>query len=139
MMKKLIGFPVGLVFAAFLISCGPSKYGARNYGENMLIDKAGDDEYEVLILDPGFDRWFATNSRPPNFYSLEYYESQNRRYVAAWNERASSQASNPSNSPFQSYINYDPTIEYGLEVNYMLFYYFKYIGATYGVRYGFPL
>lgn len=105
--------------------------GPVRYGQNMILDRGEEDEYEVVIIDSGFDRWFATHGRPINFYSPQYYASMNRQYAAAWNEKVMTHGHRP-NSPFQQQINYDPGIDYGLEVNYKLFYYFKYIEDVYG-------
>lgn len=105
--------------------------GAVRYGENMILDRGEDEEYEIQIFDSGFDRWFATHSRPVDFYSPQHYEAMNRRYVIAWNEKVSTHAFR-ANTPFEARINYDPTIDYGLEVNYTLYYYFKYIEDVYG-------
>lgn len=105
--------------------------GPVHYGENMILDRGDKDEYEIQIFDSGFERWFATHSRPVNFYSPDYYAMMNRRYAIAWNEKVSTHAFR-GNTPFESPINYIPTIDYGLEVNYKLFYYFKYIEDVYG-------
>jgi hypothetical protein len=101
------------------------------------MNSTDDEEHELIILDNNFNRWFQVNARPVNFHSLSYYESQNRRYVAAWNSLATSSRS--VNSPFQNTIDYDYTENYGLDLNYQLFWYFRYIEDLYGRQYGFPL
>lgn len=127
--KTLIPVFAVIVFAS---ACGPYKSaGPVRYGQNMILGRGDEDEYEVQVFDAGFDRWFSTHSRPVGFYSPQYYEMMNRRYVIAWNEKVSTHAFR-RNSPFESPINYDPTIDYGVEVNYTLFYYFKYIEDVYG-------
>jgi hypothetical protein len=116
----------------FASACGSGKTTAPvRYGQNMILDRGEEDEYEVVIFDTGFDRWFATHGRPVGFHSPQYYEMMNRRYVTAWNEKVSTHGFR-MNSPFQQHINYDPNIDYGLEVNYKLYYYFKYIEDVYG-------
>lgn len=134
-MNKLL-----LIFTMIaIVSCG----SVRNMtpvskGPNMMIKQDGKEEYEITIIDPDFDTWFATNSKPANYYPLSYYEQKNRQYVLTWNERVDEQAYYPlDNYPFENRINYDPTIDYGLEVNYKLYYYFKYIESIYGRRYDF--
>lgn len=122
------------VFAFVLIAsaCGSGKSaGPVRVGQNMVIDRGEEDEYEVEIFDSGFDRWFATNSRPVGYHSPQYYEMMNRQYVTAWNEKVVAQGFR-GNSPFQQQIDYDPSIDYGLDVNYKLYYYFKYIEDVYG-------
>jgi hypothetical protein len=132
-MKKAIKYLIPLFAVVFLVSaCGSGKMaGPVRYGQNMILDRGEEDEYELVIIDTGFDNWFATHARPMNFYSPQYYASMNRQYVAAWNEKVLTHGHRP-NSPFQQQINYDPGIDYGLEVNYKLFYYFKYIEDVYG-------
>lgn len=84
-------------------------------------------EYELLIFDPGFDSWLAT--RPSmNFYSQSYYESWNRLYVMEWNSRHMNQTRN--GVIYETRIDYDPVIDYGLDLNYRLYYYFKYFEET---------
>ena len=139
MKKSLI-----LILYAFLglaciqYSCISSSRQAANQpiSSNLVLDRGDDEEHELIIIDNNFDRWFRVNSRPVSYYSLSYYESQNRRYVAAWNSLASSMAS--ANSPFEQQINYDYAESYGLELNYKLFWYFRYIEDVYGQRYNFP-
>ncbi|MBW6497961.1 MAG: hypothetical protein K0B09_06220 [Bacteroidales bacterium] len=82
-------------------------------------------EYELLIIDPGFDMWFQRNMRPASYYSLSYLENWNRQLVNQWNmmiARPGRPGCMPSN-----YVHYDPNENYGLELNHKLFYYFKYV------------
>lgn len=97
------------------------------------------EEYELTIIDPGFDSWFATSSKPAGYYSLAHYENRNQRYVQAWNEKVTQQIYyRTPNYPFENKIDYDYTVDYGLELNYKLYYYFRYIESTVGDRYNFP-
>ena len=87
-------------------------------------------EYELIVLDPRFEAWLA--SQPPaNFYSQQYYETWNQQYVTEWNHRHN----NPLRygSFYETYIDYDPHIDYGLELNYRLYYYFRFIEDEYGI------
>ena len=66
-----------------------------------------------------------------NFYSENYLENKNRYYVNIWNNRAK----NPSNynpNIYENIIDYDFNIHYGLEVNYKLYNYFKFVEYKYG-------
>ncbi|MDP3358457.1 MAG: DUF6146 family protein, partial [Lutibacter sp.] len=45
-------------------------------------------EYEIIIMDIGFETYLNTIAKPVNFYSKEYYETKNRFYVTEWNIRA---------------------------------------------------
>lgn len=106
--------------------------------EKELIIKSKDNkeqEYELIIIDPAFKTWFVSNSKPISFHSASYYEAQNRKYVTSWNELFQLTG---GAGPFGNYIDYRFSEDYGLELNYELYWYFKYIEARYGKRYNFP-
>jgi hypothetical protein len=87
-------------------------------------------EYELIVLDPKFDSWLATQP-PANYYSQQYYENWNQRYVTEWNYRHD----NPIRygNFFETRIDYDPNTDYVLELNYKLYYYFRFIEDEYGI------
>lgn len=128
-----------IVFAVLIFGCRSSytNMDNRQKGSNIVESQNGE-EYELIIMDSGFDRWFSTNRKPMNFRSLSFYENQNQRYVQAWNEKVSQQARYGPNNPFENRIDYNPNVDYGPELNYKLYYYFKYIEDMYGNRYNFP-
>ena len=87
--------------------------------DTLSVDSTG---YELIILDPGFELWLIT--RPPKeFHSKEYYQQMNRLYVSEWNYRFST---GRDHGEYDSYIDYEPQTDYGLDLNYKLYYYFKY-------------
>jgi len=118
----------------FMLGCTSTQRVPVASSENIHIEEE-EEQHELIILDPGFETWFNQNARPVGFYSKSYYESQNERYVAAWNNLYQTYG---GNSPFENQINYDFTKDYGLELNYRLFWYFKYVEARFGNRYNFP-
>lgn len=134
-MRKLV-----LVFVVLAIAGCRSYQGTGNKSQGSnILSKAENDEYELTIIDSGFDRWFTVNRKPVNYHSLSFYEQQNARYVQAWNEKVGQQSLyNSAFYPFESRIDYNPSIDYGLELNYQLYHYFQYIEDTYGNRYNFP-
>ena len=86
-------------------------------------------DYEIKILEVGFWGWLQTQ-RPRGFYSQSYLENWNWRYVTTYNIRAT----NPSRYGPNLYprrIDYDPHIDYGYEVNYLLYHYFKFFEQKY--------
>jgi hypothetical protein len=89
-------------------------------------------EYEIIILEVGFKNWLVTQ-RPMWYYSLNLLENRNRYYVLEWNRRVQSPHLFNSNL-YNQFINYDPAIEYGLEVNYKLFMYFEFFQQKYRQR-----
>ena len=89
-------------------------------------------EYEIIILEIGFNQWLV--SQPPmNYWSLNVLEQRNRAYVFEWNQRAANPTAwNPN--LYNQFIDYEPTIRYGLEVNYMLYMYFEFFQKKYRQR-----
>jgi hypothetical protein len=87
-------------------------------------------EYELIVLDPGFDSWLVTQPSK-NFYSKEYYEQKNRLYVLEWNQRY---MSSRNNGRYDSFIDYNSNTDYGLELNYKLYYYFKFFEESNHVK-----
>lgn len=86
-------------------------------------------EYEVLIFDIGFSSWFNSFAKPRNYYSQSYLESRNRVWVLEWNRRTMlSSQYNPN--LYEMSINYEQNIDYGYEVNYMLYNYLVYFQLT---------
>ena len=44
-------------------------------------------EYEIIIIEPGFDSWLASTARPEGYYSQTFLENRNYIYVTEWNSR----------------------------------------------------
>jgi len=81
-------------------------------------------EYEIIIIEPGFNSWLVSQ-KPMSFYSQPTLEIKNKFYVVSWNQRVL-QPFNYSSNLYEMRIDYDPFVNYGLEVNYKLFMYFTY-------------
>lgn len=96
------------------------------------MEQVGEHEYELRIYDEGFRKWFGRNARPINSYKPEYYEQMNDQYAAIWNQKAANKQLSLINSPVHTPISYDPSIDYGLEIDYLLFNYFRYVEYRYG-------
>lgn len=130
------------LFWVLLILTGCGSYQGvsdKSTGSNILTKAESGDEYELIIIDSGFDRWFSINRRPVNYHTLSFYEQQNARYARAWNEKVDQQGRyRTANYPFENRIDYNQSTDYGLELNYQLYYYFQYIEDMYGARYNFP-
>ncbi len=113
-----------IALSAIIIACkGPGQISQISL-LNDVAEVADTVEYELIIIDPGFDSWFISHAKPVWFYSQSYLESWNRQYVTAWNSKT---MSGRQNRFFETYIDYLPHIDYGLELNYKLFYYFQYV------------
>ena len=119
-------------FIAFLVlSCGSSQKTTENDLPEGAVRIANEElEYEIIIIDIGYQTYLNTVAQPINFYSLEYLETRNKLYVAEWNNRVRNpQMYNPN--IYEMEINYNPNIRYGLDVNYKLFNYFKFVEYRY--------
>lgn len=91
-------------------------------------------EYEVIIIDPGFNNWLYSRAKPRGFYSEEYLRGRNIQWVNEWNFRV--------NQPmrygdmYQMQIDYRADIKYGYEVNYLIFNYLSYFQIANNQRLG---
>ncbi len=85
-------------------------------------------EYEVLIIDPGFSSWIASRAKPRGFYSEGYLENKNQLWITEWNSRA--MQSFRYNNLYDMRIDYDRSIHYGYEVNYLIYNYLVYFQVT---------
>lgn len=81
-------------------------------------------EYEIIIIEPGFNAWLVTQ-RPRGYYSQTYLENRNRLFVTEYNRRVQNFQQFDRNL-YQMEINYEFQIDYGYEVNYLLYNYFLY-------------
>jgi Family of unknown function (DUF6146) len=87
-------------------------------------------EYEIIIIEPGFNFWLQSVAKPEGYYSQEFLENRNWLYVIEWNNRVlDPQRYDPNLYELQ--IDYNPSIDYGYEVNYKLYYYFIYFQRHY--------
>ena len=119
-----------LLFAVLLLAagCGPYRNIADSGGSRHILsldkNQQDQDQYEVVIIDPGFNNWFETTWNPAIDHSDKYYDQWNDQYVSAWNYKASHMG---YSDYFDSSINYDPATDYGIEVSRKLYYYFRYV------------
>jgi hypothetical protein len=119
-----------LVIMAAIQTVGFSQTGKGR--ESLKNDTTSVDsvEYSLIIIDPGFDTWLATKPSK-NLYSNNYYVQKNRFYVDEWNLRYTTEN---NNGLFDNYIDYNPDDDYGIDINYKLYYYFKYFEETNHVK-----
>ena len=126
-----------LVASGLLVGCNTSGTAIKNTNditnlhEQDTVRIANDDiEYEVIIIEPGFNSWLVSTAQPKGYYSQQYLEGRNRLYVTEWNSRVL-QPHNFNPNLYEMRIDYDPSIDYGYEVNYKLYNYFIYFQLTY--------
>jgi len=117
------GWMIGLLILLFG-ACHTSNRMLAVKDENLIDIKQDEEEYELLVLDPGFETWFQATWGPAKDRSLSYYKSWNQRYVIEWNYKARQPH---TFDLFDNTIQYDPNINYGLPVERKLFYYFRWV------------
>ncbi len=133
-MRKLIYY---LAIGLFLVGCGSTTKTTTDDTQlpEGAVRIANDDlEYEIIIIDPGFETYLYTIAKPANYYSQSYYETKNKFYVTEWNIRAT----NPlryNSKIYENVIDYDFNVDYGLDVNYKLYNYFKFVERNYGQKF----
>ncbi|MBU1011418.1 MAG: hypothetical protein KKG99_00310 [Bacteroidetes bacterium] len=88
-------------------------------------------EYDLLVFEPGFETFLATLPYSKEFYGNEYYKNWNVLYVSEWNARAL----NPLKYGdfYETQIDYQPNIDYGIDLNFKLYQYFQFIEKEYGI------
>ena len=126
-----------LLIISLIFSCNTSQKAVGQTSEDITKEQdtvriSNDDiEYEIIIIEPGFNFWLKSTARPEGYYSQDYLESRNRIYVAAWNQRALDPY---QRGLYQMQIDYQSGINYGYDVNYKLYNYFIYFQLTYKQR-----
>lgn len=90
-------------------------------------------EYEIIIIEPGFNAWLDRMAQPKGYYSQSYMESRNWIMVQEWNSRVLQSTTYDPNR-YQLQIDYRPGINYGYDLNYKLYNYFIYFQLTYNQR-----
>lgn len=99
--------------------------------QNDTIRIANDElQYEVIIIDPGFSSWLASMAHSRSYHSQSFLENKNRIYITEWNRRVL-QTQQYSFNLYEMTINYEPFIDYGYEVNYLIYNYMIYFQNTY--------
>lgn len=117
-------------------SCDSYKSTTANQGveEGDTIRIKNDSlEYEILIIEPGFYNWLVTQ-QPRGFYGQQFLEARNQMWVMEYNRRVMNPQQFDPNL-YQQQINYQFGVDYGYEVNYLLYNYLKYFQRTYNQRF----
>jgi hypothetical protein len=127
-----------VLICLLICSCNTTKQIASNKDEKLESLKLNDTvsisndalEYDIIIIEPGFNFWLASIAKPEGYYSQQYMENRNLIYVNEWNNRVMQpQRFNPN--LYEMQIDYQHSIDYGYEVNYKLYNYFIYFQLTY--------
>ncbi len=147
-MKKICIALFSLVLIVLIASCGNTKETvdipditaaekeafSQTEGDTIKIS-SDESEYEIIIIEPGFNIWMNSIARMRGYYSQGFLETRNQIMVANWNQRVM-QPNRFNPNLYQLPINYESTIDYGYEVNYRLYNYFIYFQRKYRQRLG---
>lgn len=139
-MKNLVYiFLVGLM----IYGCGSGR--DRDFGRDQIPVNANDTiriandslEYEIIIIEPGFNLFINSIARPRGYHSQSYLENKNRFLVQEYNDRVRNPQRYNHNLYVQE-INYETQVDYGYEVNYLLYNYFVFLSQEYNQRFSVP-
>jgi len=126
-MKKWIFL---IAIASSLVACAPQR-SLQNVQKQEAIVIADDSlQHEIIIIDPDFERWYLSRYNQAMDRSDSYYQSMNRIGALNWNQYYNT---GKYFRIISSYLDYQPGIDYGLEVNRKLYWYFKYIEEQFRV------
>jgi hypothetical protein len=121
-------FFIGLL-ALTVWACSPVKTASKSSA--ILTQKEQDTtEYGIVIIDPGFDQWYLLNYSPAQDRSNDYYRTQNIIAVRNWNDYY---RTGKYSRIIDSEIDYLSYMDYGIDVNRKLFWYFRYIKSEYRI------
>ncbi|WPY97264.1 DUF6146 family protein [Christiangramia sp. OXR-203] len=136
-MKNLIYI---CLLALFIYSCGSgrSRDIKNKDATNDTVRIANDSlEYEIIIIEPGFNLFINSVARPRGYHTQSYLENKNQFLVTEYNTRVMQPQTYDPNL-YINQINYDPNIDYGYEVNYLLYNYFVFFSRHYNQRFSVP-
>ena len=112
-----------------LWSCSPVKHVSETSASLEWISKDST-EYEIRIIDNNFDLWYNLNYSPAADHTKEYYRAKNIIGVTNWNYFYTS---GRYRMLIDCLIDYSREIDYGIEVDRKLYWYFRFIISTYKV------
>lgn len=136
-MKKII---TTLLLALLIIACATTNTTDAAHTDKESKTKSLDTvriandslEYEIIIIEPGFQSWLVTQP-PRGYYIQKVLENRNLFSVQEYNRRVLDSRYNRTNL-YEQQIDYQPGIDYGYEVNYLLFNYFEFFEETYNQK-----
>jgi uncharacterized protein YcfL len=124
-MKRLIIFLFGLILIA---GCAARKNIVKIEDHPGVSDSV---QYELIVDEQGYESWIITYSKPEWYYGKAFYRSWNILYTAEFNNRV---LQAHAGQPFTEMINYDQQTDYDLNLEYKLYWYYKYIEYKYNTK-----
>ena len=130
-MKRVLYILVALILIVGCATTGGTKTDIQNdqeFSDTLRIENDSL-EYEIIIIEPGFNAWL-TQQPPRGFYEQFWLENRNIILVNQFNFRISDpQRYDPL--VYQQRIEYFSHIDYGYEVNYLLYNWFQFFQQRY--------
>jgi len=106
---------------------------AQEITEKKPVAQAGSSDslsYELLIDDIYFDQWYLLNFDSAKDYTHEYYRYKNLTASQTWNDLY---RAGQYRDVVDSWLNYLPETDYGMELDRRLYWYFRYVSSQYGI------
>lgn len=143
--EAIFSLIIACFFALTLVNCGATKEPLSiSSDEKIAFEQIEGDtitissdktEYEIIVIEPGFNTWLNSIAKPEGYYSQSFLENRNYLMVLEWNRRVL-QPMRYSSNLYELQIDYTQNIDYGYEVNYKLYNYFIYFQRKHNQRLG---
>ena len=117
-----------IIVLLLVISCSVNKNLVVSENNQLVTDST---EYELIVIETGFESWLISNSRPVWYHTHSYYRLWNIIYANEWNYRFNN--SILYDAPYDYLIDYDRKIDYGIDLDHKLYWYFKFIEDKYNI------
>lgn len=117
------------ILSVLAFSCAQNKEVAKTSALRME-ENQDSTEYKLIIIDNNFDLWYKTNYSPAKDHTNEYYWNKNIVAAGRWDEYY---RNGKYDQVVDSFLDYKPHIDYGIEVNRKLFWYFKFVQEYYNI------
>ncbi len=114
----------------FVVNAQGQAKTQRMAEDSVAIVESDTTTYELIVFDIGFENWMHTHSKPVWYHENDFYRTNNLIYVSNWNTRVINNMHRP---PFEYEIEYNAHTDYGVELNWKLFWYFKYLEHKLGI------
>ena len=88
-------------------------------------------QYELIVTDIHFDSWYTMNYSDAKDRTDTYYQSKNLVAASRWNDYYNR---GKYINVVDSYFGYQPQIDYGIELNRKLFWYFSFVEEYYRIK-----
>ena len=129
MIQKIIAISGILML---LTSCGTVQPQESKENPTVAVKENEKEEWDVIVMDADYNTFMTSYAKPRDFYSEEYYRSKNTFLVSEWNARH--YAGKPL---YEVAIEYNPNEKYGIDFEYKLYNFFRFVEWKYNVRLGY--